>query len=73
MHGGNELEPSNCAVEGTMNQANTSFSAEICDGAMISVVQYLAPLWQLRRLEGLKHPQCSGILWIMTMLPLPCK
>jgi hypothetical protein len=27
-----------------MNHANTSFSTEICAGAIISVVQYLAPL-----------------------------
>jgi hypothetical protein len=27
-----------------MNQAKTSFSTEICAGAMISVDQYLAPL-----------------------------
>jgi hypothetical protein len=27
-----------------MNHAKPSFSTEICDGAIISVVQYLAPL-----------------------------
>jgi hypothetical protein len=31
-------------MKGTMNLAKTSFSREICAGAKISVVQYLAPL-----------------------------
>jgi hypothetical protein len=31
-------------IKGTMNHAKTSFSTEICPGAIISVVQYLAPL-----------------------------
>jgi hypothetical protein len=42
IHGGNELEMS--AIKGTMNHAKPSFSTEICAGAIISVVQYLAPL-----------------------------
>jgi hypothetical protein len=29
------------AIKGTMNHAKTSFSAETCAGATISVVQYL--------------------------------
>jgi hypothetical protein len=32
------------AVRGTMNHAKTSFSKEIFAGAIISVVQYVAPL-----------------------------
>jgi hypothetical protein len=32
------------AIKGTMNHAKTSFSTEICAGAINSVVQYLAPL-----------------------------
>jgi hypothetical protein len=32
------------AIKGTINHANTSFSAEICAGATISVVQYLTLL-----------------------------
>jgi hypothetical protein len=32
------------AIKGTMNHAKTSFSTEICAGAIISVVQILAPL-----------------------------
>jgi hypothetical protein len=31
-------------MKGTMKHAKTSFSTEVCAGAMISVVQYLAPL-----------------------------
>jgi hypothetical protein len=31
-------------MKGTMNRAKTSFSTEICAGATISVVQYLALL-----------------------------
>jgi hypothetical protein len=30
-----------------MNHAKTSFSREICAGAIISVVPYLAPLWYM--------------------------
>jgi hypothetical protein len=44
IHGGNELEHPP-AIEGTMNHAKTLFSTEIFAGAIISVVQYLAPLW----------------------------
>jgi hypothetical protein len=44
IHGGNELETHPTAVKGTMNYTKTSFSTEIFAGAMISVVQYLAPL-----------------------------
>jgi hypothetical protein len=32
------------AIKGTMNHAKTSFSTEICAGALNSVVQYLVPL-----------------------------
>jgi hypothetical protein len=32
------------AIKGTMNHAKTSFSKEILAGAIISWVQYLAPL-----------------------------
>jgi hypothetical protein len=32
------------AIKGTMNHAKTSFSTEICAGAIMSVVQSLAPL-----------------------------
>jgi hypothetical protein len=31
-------------IKGTMNHAKTSFSTEIFAGAIVSVVQYLAPL-----------------------------
>jgi hypothetical protein len=41
IHGGNERPT---AIKGTMNHAKTSFSTEICAGAIMSVVQYLAPL-----------------------------
>jgi hypothetical protein len=43
MGGMNQKRPT--AIKGTMNDAKTSVSTEILDGAMISVVQYLAPLW----------------------------
>jgi hypothetical protein len=42
MGGMNSKRPT--AIQGTMNHAKTSFSTEIFDGAIISVVQYLAPL-----------------------------
>jgi hypothetical protein len=42
MGGMNKKRPT--AIEGTMNHAKTSFSTEIFGGAIISVVQYLAPL-----------------------------
>jgi hypothetical protein len=32
------------AIKGTVNHAKTSFSTEIFAGAIISVIQYLAPL-----------------------------
>jgi hypothetical protein len=37
------------AFIGTMNHAKTPFSTEICAGAIISVVQYLAPLRYLKQ------------------------
>jgi hypothetical protein len=43
IHGGNELETSNCN-ERHNEPCKTSFSTEICAGAIISVVQYLSPL-----------------------------
>jgi hypothetical protein len=42
MGGMNKKRPT--AIKGTMNHATTSFSTEICAGALISAVQYLAPL-----------------------------
>jgi hypothetical protein len=42
MGGMNQKRPT--AIKGTMNHADASFSTEICAGAIISVVQYLAPL-----------------------------
>jgi hypothetical protein len=42
MGGMNSKRPS--AVKGTMHHASTSFSTKILAGAIISVVQYLAPL-----------------------------
>jgi hypothetical protein len=42
-HRGSELETSN-AMKGTMNHAKTSFSTEMFAGAIVSVVQCLAPL-----------------------------
>jgi hypothetical protein len=36
------------ARKGTMNHAKASFSTEMFAGAVISVVQYLAPLWYLQ-------------------------
>jgi hypothetical protein len=33
------------AIKGAMHHAKTSFSTETFGGALISVVQYLAPLW----------------------------
>jgi hypothetical protein len=38
----NEKSPT--AIKGAMNHANTSFSAEICAGAMIGALQSLTPL-----------------------------
>jgi hypothetical protein len=44
-----------------MNRAKTSFSTEICDGAIISVVQYFAPLryiaWGSFPFTCSPHPQ----------------
>jgi hypothetical protein len=40
--GMNQKRPT--AIQGTMNCAETSFGTEICAGAIISLVQYLAPL-----------------------------
>jgi hypothetical protein len=37
-----------------MNHARTSFSTDTFAGAMISVVQYLAPLWYTGRLLTLQ-------------------
>jgi hypothetical protein len=62
---GNELETSNCK-ERTMNHAKTSFSTEIFAGAIIVVVQYLAPLWYLTaqalvmRYAGLSYNRVHG-------------
>jgi hypothetical protein len=42
MGGMNKKRP--IAIQGTMHHAKTSFSTEICADAMISMVQYLAPL-----------------------------
>jgi hypothetical protein len=42
------------AIEGTMDHAKTSFSTGICAGAIISVVQYLAPLRYIACSEALK-------------------
>jgi hypothetical protein len=43
IHGGNELETPNCK-QGTIIHAETSVSTDIFAGAIISVVQYLAPV-----------------------------
>jgi hypothetical protein len=40
------------AMKGALNHAKTSFSTEICAGARISVVQYLAPLLYLKEKKG---------------------
>jgi hypothetical protein len=42
MGGMNQKRPT--VIKGTMNHAKTSFSTKIFAGAIISVVQYLAPL-----------------------------
>jgi hypothetical protein len=67
MHRGNGLETSN-HNKGFMNHANTSFSKDICAGAIISVVQYIAPLGYTRTGSGVRALQycvsfCCG-LWI---------
>jgi hypothetical protein len=46
MGGMNEIRPT--AIRGTMNHAKTSFSTEIFAGAIISAIQYLAPLQYVR-------------------------
>jgi hypothetical protein len=47
-----------------MNHAKTSFSTEICAGAIISVVQYLAPLRVSTMIIGLRRCSTSASPWL---------
>jgi hypothetical protein len=52
------------AIKGAMNHAQTSFSTEICAGAILSVVQYLAPLrYVAYPANSPSHCQKSASLW----------